>query len=249
MILPTEMPFGGGAGAAVTAFAASLVEFIEALSVVLAVGAARGWRPALAGAAGAALVLAMLLAALGPLAGPPPAGLRLAVGVLSLLFGLRWLRKAVLRAGGRIPLHDEQVSYDRAYARLARGGVGAGTLMAAAAAFQVVMIEGLEVAFIVAAIGAGSGTLGAAAVGAAGALLVVALLGLLLHRPITRVPENTLKLVVGVMMTAFGLASIAEALGAPFPGGDAALPVLAVIWAGFAYALARLLAMQRRTAV
>ncbi len=220
---------------AVTAFAASLVEFVEALSVVLAVAAARGWRPALGGAAGAIAVLAGLLAVLGPAIGPPSPLLRLAVGVLSLLFGLRWLRKAILRAAGKLALHDEQASFDTARAALAGGVARAWDAGAIAASFQVVMIEGIEVAFIVAAISAGGGGRSAAFGGAAAALAVVVALGAALHRPMTRLPENTLKLAVGVMMAAFGMVCIAESAGAPFPGGDFALPLLAGFWAGLAY--------------
>jgi uncharacterized membrane protein len=232
-------------GAGLTAFLASLVEFIEALTVVLAVGAARGWRNALAGAAAAILVLAALLAAAGPSAGMVSAPLRLAAGMLSLLFGLRWLRKAVLRAAGLLPLHDEGKSFVETRARLggrlARGWDG----VALSLAFQVVLTEGLEVAFIVAATAAGAGLLAPAAAGAGVALGVVLLLGVALHKPITQVPENALKFAVGVMMAAFGTHWTAEAVGARFPGGDAALPLLAAFWLALALALTRLAAPRR----
>jgi len=245
-MMPAMMHWAGGS-AAVTAFAASLVEFIEALTVVLAVGAARGWRPALAGAAGGVGVLALLLAAVGPAIGLPSPALRLVVGVLSLLFGLRWLRKAILRAAGRLPLHDEQAAYDQARARLGSSR-GAGSVRmdtgAIGAAFQVVLLEGIEVAFIVAATAAGGGRLMPAVLGAGAALGCVIVLGVALHRPMTRVPENTLKLAVGVLMAAFGLMSIGEGVGAPFPGGDLALPLLAGLWAVFALLLVRALSVR-----
>jgi len=228
-------------GAALTAFLASLVEFIEALTVVLAVGAARGWRNALGGAAAALVVLVLALAVLGPGASLPAAPLRLAAGMLSLLFGLRWLRKAVLRAAGRLPLHDEAKAYAKARAGLGDGAAAvAWDAPALGVAFQVVLTEGVEVVFIVAATAAGAGALLPAAAGAGVALGVVLLLGVALHRPLTRVPENTLKFAVGVMMAAFGSFWTAEAVGARFPGGDAALPLLAVFWLGLALALVRM---------
>jgi uncharacterized membrane protein len=193
------------------------------------------------------IVLAGLLAALGPGIGPPSPLLRLAVGVLSLLFGLRWLRKAILRAAGKLPLHDEQASFERARAGLAGGARRGWDAGAIAASFQVVMIEGIEVAFIVAAISAGGGARGAAFGGAGAALAVVLALGVALHRPMTRVPENSLKLAVGVMMAAFGMVCIAEAAAAPFPGGDFALPLLAVFWAGVTYLTVLALRGRRRT--
>jgi uncharacterized membrane protein len=225
-------------GAAVTAFLASFVEFIEALSVVLAVGAARGWRPAVAGAGAAAVVLGAMLAVLGPAIGPPSSTIRLIVGVLSLLFGLRWLRKAILRAAGRMKLRDEAASYARARDRLGAARGVAWDAAAAGAAFQVVLIEGIEVVFIVAATAAAGGRLMPAALGAGLALLTVIALGVMLHRPITSVPENTLKFAVGIMMSAFGVSWTAEALGAAIPGG---LAVTVVVVASAALLLVRVL--------
>ena len=233
-------------GAALTAFLASLVEFIEALTVVLAVGATRGWRNGLSGAAGAIVVLAALLLVLGPSVAFPAAPLRLAAGMLSLLFGLRWLRKAVLRAAGLLPLHDEAKSYAKARAQMGNEGAHGWDAAALGVAFQVVLTEGVEVVFIVAATAAGAGMMAPAAWGAAAALGVVLLLGVALHKPITQVPENTLKLAVGVMMAAFGTFWTAEAVGAGFPGGDAALPLLALFWLGLALLLVRASAWRAR---
>jgi len=206
------------------AFLASLVEFVEALTVVLAVGATRGWRPALAGAGAALSTLAILVIAVGPaLARIPLATVQLVVGTLLLLFGLRWLRKAILRAAGIIALHDETAAY-AAETDLLRHSprrllVG-WDAVAVAASFKIVMLEGIEVVFIVIAIGAVSGLLVPASLGAAAALLVVIALGVALHRPLARIPENTLKFVVGVLLSAFGAFWVGEGAGLAWPGAD-----------------------------
>jgi uncharacterized membrane protein len=233
------LPDAHAASAAVAGFLAALVEFVEALTVVLAVGAARGWRNALSGAAAALAVLAIALLAVGPRAPLPAAPLRLLIGMLTLLFGLRWLRKAVLRAAGLIPLHDEADEYARTRARLGARSAPGWDALALAASFQIVMMEGVEVVLIVAAIGAGGGALLPAATGAGAALLAVLLLGLLLHRPITRLPENALKCGVGIMLCAFGTFWVGEAAGAAWPGGEWALPLLSVLWAASALLMIR----------
>ncbi len=231
------------ASAAVAAFLASFVEFLEALTVVLAVGVTRGWRNAVAGAAAAAALLAVVLMIAGPRAALPAPPLRLVVGVLTLMFGLRWLRRAALRAAGLMPLHDEATSFARAKARFSAGAAASGATawdgMALTAAFQVVLMEGVEVLLIVAAVGAGGGLLRPASWGAAAALLCVLLLGVLLHRPITRIPENMLKFAVGIMLCAFGTFWAGEAAGATWPGGAWALPLLSVLWAASACAIVR----------
>lgn len=232
-----SLPDAHAVGAAAAAFLASFVEFLEALTVVLAVGATRGWRNAGTGAAAAICVLAVVLAAIGPRAALPAAPLRLIVGVLTLMFGLRWLRKSVLRAAGLIPLHDAASSYERARAKLGAGTVGGWDGVALTAAFQVVMMEGIEVVLIVAAVGAGGGALLPASWGAGAALLTVLLLGVALHRPITRVPDNALKCGVGVMLCAFGMFWAGEAIGTQWPGGAWALPLLSVMWAASALAM------------
>ena len=161
------------------AFLASLVEFVEALTVVLAVGVTRGWRGALTGAALALGLLALLVLVFGPgLARIPLHDLQLVVGVLLLLFGLRWRRKAILRSAGNIPLHDEAAAYAKSTASLRLAAVQAGgwDRVAVATSFQIVMLEGVEVVFIVIALGAAGGLLLPATVGALAALAVVAAL-------------------------------------------------------------------------
>jgi uncharacterized membrane protein len=211
------------------AFLASLVEFVEALTIVLAVGTTRGWRPALIGASAGALFLTGLTLALGPaLQRIPLTVLQLTVGVLLLLFGMRWLRKAILRAGGVIGLHDEAAIYAKETAALARdGGATPPRLarldrVALATSFKAVTLEGLEVLFIVIATGAG-GLLAPAALGAALAGSLVILTGLALRRPLARVPENTLKFSVGVLLSAFGIFWVGEGLRYSWPGKDLAL--------------------------
>ncbi len=227
------MTFPTHAAATFTAaFLASLVECVEALTVVLAVGVTRGWRGALAGSGVALAVLLILVAALGPaLTRIPIDWVQLTVGLLLLLFGLRWLRKAVLRAAGLLPLHDEEAAFATETDRLRRGGV-ASTWdgVAVATAFKIVMLEGVEVVFIVVAIGASGGALGPASGGAVAALLLVVLLGLVLHRPLSAVPENSLKFVVGVLLSAFGTFWVGEGIGVDWPGADWSLLLLAAAY-------------------
>ena len=223
----------------VAAFLASLVEFVEALTIVLAVGIERGWRPALIGVAGGVALLVALVLLFGPLLAQVPIGvLQVVLGILLLLFGMRWLRKAVLRAAGIVALHDEAAAFSSEMRRLRSAGSGHGTWDAVAllASFKVVVVEGLEVVFIVLALGAARGTLLPASAGAAAALLLVVLLGLVLHRPLARVPENSLKFAVGVLLSAFGSFWFAEGAGFVWPGGDLAIPglILAFLLVGLA---------------
>lgn len=210
---------------AVPSFLASLVEFVEALTIVLAVSTTRGWRPALLGATGGALLLAAVVAALGPLLTRIPSrSLELCIGVLLLFFGMRWLRKAILRYAGVIPLHDEAKIYATQTGQLrTKGPVSAYDWPAIVTAFNAVTLEGLEVVFIVIALGATAAALGAAALGAALAGGVVVGAGFVLHAPLARVPENLLKFAVGIMLSAFGTYWTGEGLGLAWPGNDLAL--------------------------
>jgi len=232
------------------AFLASLVEFVEALTVVLAVGATRGWRSALGGTALGLLTLAILVIALGPaLARIPLTLVQLMVGTLLLLFGLRWLRKAILRAAGIIPLHDELAAYRAETDLLSHSSLrmlAGWDTVAVAAAFKIVMLEGIEVVFIVIAIGAVSGLLVPAGLGAAAALLVVIALGIVLHRPLARIPENTLKFLVGVLLSAFGAFWVGEGAGLAWPGAD--WSILSLIAAFLALALAMVVLCRGRGA-
>ncbi|RVT92252.1 hypothetical protein EOD42_18730 [Rhodovarius crocodyli] len=213
------------------AFLASLVECVEAATILLAVGLVRGWRPALAGLAAGLLALAALVLLLGPaLARLPEQALQLFVGLLLLLFGMRWLRKAMLRGAGIIPLHDEEAIFrsEAANLRLARAGERWGMdPVAFVTAFKAVLLEGVEVAFLVLAVAAGSPALiGPAAMGALAAAVLVAMLAVAVHKPLARVPENTLKFIVGVLISAFGIFWTGEGLGIDWPGHDLALPVI-----------------------
>ena len=224
-------------------FAASFVEAVEALTIVLAVGLARGWRPALTGAAAALVALALIVAILGPLMSVVPIrGLQFVVGVLTLLFGLRWLRKAILRAVGIIALHDEDATFARETRELSEAGrqeAHGFDWLGGVTAFKTVLMEGIEVAFIVIAVGAGRGLLGLASAGALAACVAVAAVGAAVHRPLARVPENALKFAVGVMLSSFGLFWTGESLGVGWPGGDAAILAFIVLFLAVAFGSGR----------
>lgn len=205
-------------------FLASTVEMVEALTIVLAAGVTRGWRSSFVGVAAALVVLAVIIALLGPaLILIPIHVLQLVVGALLLIFGLQWLRKAILRASGYKALHDEtaifarQADAARTSAQVVRAGLDwyAFTLC-----FKGVLLEGLEVAFIVVTFGATAHQVGLAAAGAAAALVLVVAVGLAVHQPLSRVPENTLKYVVGLMLATFGTFWSAEGAGVSWPGSD-----------------------------
>jgi uncharacterized membrane protein len=221
------------------AFLASLVEAVEALTIVLAVATVRGWRAAGLGAIAGLLSLALVVAAFGPLLDRVPLHLlQLAIGVLLLLFGMRWLRKAILRAAGVIPLHDEAAIFASQAAGLrAQAGSPVAGLdwVAVLTSFKAVLLEGFEVVFIVIAASAGGGLL-AASVGALAACLLVAAAGLAVHRPLARVPENKLKLAVGVLLSAFGVFWTGEGLGVAWPGADLAIVLFAALFLAVALA-------------
>jgi uncharacterized membrane protein len=228
-------------------FLASAVEMVEALTIVLAVGVTRDWRSTLYGVGGAVLSLTAIVAALGPaLTLIPIDSLRLVVGALLLVFGLQWLRKAILRSSGHVPLHDEDAAFEResAEARAAGRQERLGLdWYAFTIAFKGVLLEGLEVAFIVLTFGSAQGSIPLAALGAGVAVVLVAVAGIVAHAPLARIPENTLKFAVGTLLTTFGIFWSVEGAGATWPGDDAALPVvLAFVIAmsfGFVAALRR----------
>jgi uncharacterized membrane protein len=213
----------------VSVFLACAVEAVEAFTIVLAVGSTREWRSALLGVGAAVLVLAILIGALGPaLTSLPIDFLRLVVGGLLLIFGLQWLRKAILRAGGAKALHDEIATFEAEREAAARAPSEAGfDSYAFAISFKAVLLEGLEVAFIVLTFGANQGKVPLAALAGAVAVLAVLAVGLAARTPLARVPENTMKFAVGVLLTTFGVFWAAEGAGASWPGGEAALAPLA----------------------
>jgi len=233
-------------------FVASLVEMVEALTIVVAVGAIRGWRSALEGAAVALGSLVALVLAIGPalVHYVPLNGLRVVVGALLLVFGLQWLRKAVLRAGGLKAKHDEDAVYAAQVAELSSAPSGTGRDSTAfTVAFKGVFLEGLEVAVIVITLGATGHDLGAAAVGAAAAVVVVAVLGALVARHLAGVPENAMKMVVGIMLVSFGSFWSGEGAGVRWPHGELALPVLVGLYALVALASSTVLGRVRRAGV
>ena len=209
-------------------FAASTVEMVEALTIVLAVGVTRGWRDVATGTFAAIAALACVVAALGPaLTRLPIDTLRVVIGGLLLVFGLQWLRKAILRASGLKDLHDEDAIYQRELAQLeASGERAARDWYGFTVAFKGVFLEGLEVAFIVVTFGDTQGHLGLAVVAAAAAVVMVAGIGFAVNKPLSRVPENTLKFGVGVMLTSFGMFWADEGAGVRWPGSDAFVLVL-----------------------
>jgi len=232
------------------AFAASAVEMVEALTIVLAVGVTRGWRSALWGVLAAAGGLVVLIAAFGPaLTVLPINALRLVVGSVLLIFGLQWLRKAILRASGLKAGHDEDAIFAAEIDELHRHtATGARDWYAFTVAFKGVFLEGLEVAFIVVTFGGTQGNVGLASVGAAAALVIVLIVGAVVHAPLSRVPENSLKFGVGVMLTAFGMFWSAEGAGVDWPGGDAAIVVLIALLLGASWAFVWILRLNTRRA-
>ena len=232
------------------AFLASAVEMVEALTIVLGVGVVRGWRAPLVGAGAATVTLGALVAALGPALGVVPlATLRLVVGALLLTFGLQWLRKAILRSSGYKALHDEDEAFEHERAHAAEAGheTKAGLdWYAFTVSFKGVLLEGLEVVFIVIAFGSAQGQLGPAALGAAAAVVLVVAAGLLAHRPLSRVPENAIKFAVGLLLTSFGCFWAAEGAGVDWPGDELSLLGVIAFFALVSLVLVRVLHRQRR---
>ena len=214
-----------------TVFVACAVEAIEALTIVLAAGLTREWRSTFQGMAAALLVLAAIVAALGPtITLLPLTALRLVVGALLAIFGLQWLRKAILRATGYKSLHDEASAYLREVAAAKAASTSSRGRVhdwyAFTLTFKGVLLEGLEVVFIVITFGANQRNVGAAVIGAAAAVLVVTVTGIAVRAPLAKVPENAMKFAVGIMLTSFGIFWGAEGAGVSWPGQDAALLVL-----------------------
>jgi uncharacterized membrane protein len=227
-----------------TVFVACAVEAVEALTIVLATGITREWKSTFQGLAAALVVLAVVTAAVGPAIGHLPlTPLRLVVGALLAIFGLQWLRKAVLRATGFKALHDEASAYLRevtaAEEAAAEKKRGVSDWYSFTLAFKGVLLEGLEVVFIVITFGDNQRNIGAAVIGAAAAIIVVTIAGIAVKAPLTKVPENWMKFAVGVMLTSFGTFWGAEGAGVAWPGNDAALlvliPVVALVAAAYVF--------------
>ena len=222
---------------------------VEALTIVLGVGVVRGWRSTLIGVGAAGILLGILVAAVGPALGSIPIGtLRLVVGALLLAFGLQWLRKAILRSSGYKGLHDEDEAFraERAQAAEAGDERRAGLdWYSFTVAFKGVLLEGLEVVFIVIAFGSAQGQLGLAAAGAAAAFVVVVIAGVLAQGPLSRVPENTIKFVVGLLLTSFGCFWGAEGAGVDWPGDELSLLGLIGFFAVVSLVLVRALRRRR----
>jgi len=231
--------------AVAAAFLATLVEAVEALTIILAIGIVRGWRPAIGGAVAALALLVILVVTLGPLLNLVPEHLlQLTIGILLVLFGSNWLRKAVLRAAGRKPLRDEDATFAAETAQLrdeARRRHMRLQWFAAVASFKAVFLEGVEVVFIVLALSTRPDLLVPVSAGAIAATLIVVVAGYFVHRPLTRVPENTLKFAVGVMLLAFGVFWTGEGLGFAWPGDDLAIVGLGVVILALALAVVAIL--------
>ncbi len=224
------------------AFLASAVEFVEAFTIVLVVGVAINWKSSLAGALAAVAALALIVGTLGTalVRYVPIDVLRFVVGILLVLFGLKWLKKAILRYSGLKAMHDEEAIYEEEMALLRAAGETPSNKLdpfGVATAFKSVLLEGLEVAFIVITVGTANKSIGSAALGAAIAGLLVIAIGVAVHAPLQRVPENLLKFVVGVMLTSFGTFWGGEGIGITWPFGDLFLVVLV----GFYLAVAAVL--------
>jgi uncharacterized membrane protein len=236
-----------------TTFLASAVEAVEALTIVLAVGVVRGWRSPLLGVGAALLVLVVVVAALGPaLRLLPIDTLRLVVGALLLVFGLQWLRKAILRSSGYKALHDEHLAFqkERELAASALPATSAGMdWYSFTVAFKGVLLEGLEVVFIVVTFGATQGRLPLAVAAAGAAVLLVAVVGVLVRAPLERVPENTMKFTVGLLLTSFGIFWGGEGAGVSWPGSELAILGILGFLALVSLLLTHQLRRQRRAAV
>ena len=237
---------GAASALFIAVFLACAVEAVEATTIVMAAGTARNWRSAGLGVGAALGVLAVIVAVLGPAVSQIPLrGLRVVVGALLLVFGLQWIRKAILRASGHKALHDEDKLYAKhladASSQVARRSGIVTDWYGFTLSFKGVLLEGLEVVFIVLTFGTNDHNVGLAAIAAGCAVVIVAAVGFAVKAPLARVPENTMKFVVGVMLTSFGVFWGAEGAGANWPGSDAALLVIIPAIALYALGLTALL--------
>jgi uncharacterized membrane protein len=233
---------------AIAVFLACGVEMVEALTIVVAVGHTRGWRPSLEGAGAAVLALGALVAAVGPTVVRlvPLDALRVVVGVLLLYFGAQWLRKAVLRAAGRKAKHDEDAIYAETVRELAEDRGAGRDWTALGVSFKGVFLEGVEVVVIVLTLGTAAHRVGLAAVAAGAALVAVTVVGAVVARQLSGVPENAMKMTVGIMLVSFGTFWLGEGLGLGWPGSDLFLLALVATYGGLAWLAVQLLRARRR---
>jgi uncharacterized membrane protein len=239
-----------GSALFIAVFLACIVEAVEALTIILAAGTAREWRSTMIGLSAGLATLTTIIAALGPaVSSIPLGGLRLFIGGLLLVFGLQWLRKAILRASGNKALHDEELIYQTELAAAQAAQTERHGFVtdwyAFTLSFKGVVLEGLEVAFIALTFGSNQHNIPLAAAAAASAVLLVAVMGVAVRAPLARVPENTMKFAVGIMLTGFGIFWGVEGAGGHWPGTDAAL--LVIIPAIALYALALTAVFRRRS--
>jgi Ca2+/H+ antiporter, TMEM165/GDT1 family len=243
---------GTTAALALAVFAASAVETVEAVTIVLASGVTRGWRSALEGAASALVFLAVLVAIFGPLVVRAPlAEVRVVIGAILLIYGTQWLRKAILRAGGVIPKHDEDAIYAREVEQLKTSepsSAGRRDRIGFTVAFKGVFLEGFEIVVIVVTLGSTGHHLVVAALAGLAAVVLVTGVGAILSRQLSEVPENALKMFVGILLVSFGSFWLGEGLGVRWPGSDAAIPVLAGCYAALAAILTALTTQMRSRA-
>jgi len=224
------------------AFLAASVEMVEALTIVLAVGVTRGWRASLIGVGVGLLALAVVVGALGPslVTYVPLNALRVVIGALLLVFGLQWLRKAIMRATGRKALHDESLIYQREVAELEKDPIPLGfDWVAFTVSFKGIFLEGLEVAFIVLTFGANHGSYGLTLIAALAAAVIITSIGLLVRAPLSRVPENTIKFAVGLLLTSFGTFWTGEGVGVDWSLSDVTIPILIGVFALASFVLLR----------
>jgi Ca2+/H+ antiporter, TMEM165/GDT1 family len=242
------------AALAVAVFCASAVETVEAVTIVLAAGVTRGFRSALQGAVAALAVLAVLVAVLGPLVVRAPlSGLRIVIGGILLLYGMQWMRKAILRAGGAMAKRDEDAIFEREVARLGSTGSPDRRVrdrVGFAVAFKGVFLEGFEVVVIIITLGTSGRDLGVAVLAGLAAVVLVGSIGAVLSRQLSKVPENSLKMLVGILLVSFGTFWSGEGLGVRWPGSDVAILVLVAIYGALAFLLTAVVARSgRRTVV
>jgi len=241
---------------ALAVFGASAVEMVEALTIVLAVGVTRGWKSAIEGTLAAIVVLAVLVAAVGvPLARYVPIDvLRVVVGALLLVLGLNWLRKAVLRASGHKAQHDEDAIYAATVKELSEAGIaptwrrGPRDATGFTVAFKGVFLEGMEVVLIVLTLGTSSRHLGLAVVAAAAAVVIVTAVGAVVARQLSEVPENLMKMTVGIMLTSFGVFWVGEGAGIRWPGSDLFLLAMVAVFVSFAAVMTQVMRRNLPTA-